>query len=277
MLYELNKAHWTLDFNAPGNKTAGQFLVFCKDNILSGTSECWQPLSWAQMQSNPHLLTEPLYLGAINEAPWFAVELSESASSEFVSFTIREAGKQNETAFAMMSRAMQLFRWQKDHKFCGRCGQQTTFMKGERGAECSHCKLIVYPRISPCVIVLVTRGDEVLLAKSVAHKDSPRYSTLAGFIEAGESAEQAVHREVYEEVGIKLHNLRYKNSQTWPYPHQLMLGYEAEYLSGDIVLQEEEIHDAKWWHIDELPQYSSAFSISGYLVEEFLKRRRGAG
>lgn len=274
MLYELNKAHWTLDFNSPENKTNGQFLVFSEHDILSGTNERWHPLSWVQMQSISHLLAESLYLGAINETPWFAVKLSENIPSEFTSFAIRDAGKQNETAFAMMSRAMQLFRWQKDHKFCGRCGGETTFMKSERGAECLPCRLVVYPRISPCVIVLVTRGDEVLLAKSVAHKDSPWYSTLAGFIEAGESAEQAVHREVYEEVGIKIHNLRYKNSQTWPYPHQLMLGYEAEYLSGDIVLQEKEIHDARWWHIDELPQYSSAFSISGYLVEEFVKSRR---
>lgn len=274
MLYELNKAQWVLDFNAPENKSLGQFLLFCENDILSGAHQKWQPLSYSQVESLALTLPEPLYLGAIDGVPWFAIVLTQDFSHSFVTFSVREAGKQNEIAFSMMSRAMQLFRWQTDHQFCGRCGRKTSFMKSERGAQCLQCKLIVYPRISPCVIVLVTKGDEVLLAKSVAHKDSPWYSTLAGFIEAGESAEQAVHREVFEEVGIKIHNLCYKNSQTWPYPHQLMLGYEAEYLSGNIVMQEEEIHDAKWWHIDALPQYSSAFSISGYLVEGFVKSRR---
>lgn len=274
MLYELNKAQWVLDFNAPENKSLGQFLLFCENDILSGADQKWQPLSCSQVDFLALTSSELLYLGAIDGTPWFAITLAQGFTHGFATFSVREAGKQNETAFAMMSRAMQLFRWQNDHKFCGRCGEKTVFMKSERGAQCVQCKLIVYPRISPCVIVLITRGDEVLLAKSVAHKDSPGYSTLAGFIEAGESAEQAVHREVFEEVGIKVHNLCYKNSQTWPYPHQLMLGYEAEYLSGEITLQEEEIHEARWWHINELPKYSSAFSISGYLVEEFLKNKR---
>ncbi len=138
--------------------------------------------------------------------------------------------------------------------------------------HCASCQRDVYPRINPCVIVLVTDGDRALLGR--AHNFPPNmYSTLAGFIEAGESAEATVHREVREEVGVEVHNLRYYKSQSWPFPSQLMLGYFADYRGGDIVLQDEEIVDAQWFDYRELPMTPPAGAISGQLIEAWVASR----
>ena len=145
---------------------------------------------------------------------------------------------------------------------------------GERAMHCPRCELQHYPRLSPSMIVLVTRGDEVLLARS------PRfvagvYSTLAGFVEAGESVEQCVLREVREEVGVEVGNLRYLGSQGWPFPHSLMLGFHAEYVSGDIVMQADEIEDAQWFSVHDLPPLPAARSIARYLIDVYVARRLG--
>ncbi|MCL4120187.1 UNVERIFIED_CONTAM: hypothetical protein GTU68_040931 [Idotea baltica] len=125
------------------------------------------------------------------------------------------------------------------------------------------------------MIALVTRGDEVLLARS---KNFPKnlYSTLAGFVEPGETVEQCVHREIYEEVGINVHNVTYLASQNWPYPHSLMLGFHVEYLSGNIQLQEEEIESARWFNLRSLPVLPPAYSIAFYLIESYIQKRKSS-
>jgi NAD+ diphosphatase len=128
-----------------------------------------------------------------------------------------------------------------------------------------------YPKLSPSIIVLITKGEEVLLAKN-ANTRANFYSTLAGFVEPGESIEETVHREVMEEVGIKVKNLKYYNSQSWPFPNSLMLGFHAEYESGEIVIQEEEIADAQWFHYKNMPNKPAMISISGWLVDDYIKR-----
>lgn len=139
--------------------------------------------------------------------------------------------------------------------------------------QCGHCEHHVYPRINPCVIVLITRGDEVLLASHHRHGKA-FYSCLAGFVEAGESAEEAVHREVMEEVGIKIDNLRYIASQPWPFPSQLMFGYLADYESGEIDADEEEIEDAVWFDINDLPLVPNPdTSIAGRLIAGYRQSR----
>ena len=134
---------------------------------------------------------------------------------------------------------------------------------------CPSCRLISYPRLSPSIIVLVTRGDEILLARN-ANWPQGMYSTLAGFVEAGESIEQTLHREVFEEVGLRVKNLKYFGSQSWPFPNSLMLGFHAEYDGGDIVCQAEEIADAQWFTIDNLPQTPPKTAISGWLIHRVL-------
>jgi NAD+ diphosphatase len=136
--------------------------------------------------------------------------------------------------------------------------------------RCEPCGTLNYPRIAPCVIVLVTRGEELLLARNV-NFPRPMYSTLAGFIEAGESVEETLVREVREEVGVDVCNLRYFQSQSWPFPNQLMLGFFADYAGGEIVCDPTEIADARWFHHRELPMIPPAASVSGQLIRHYIQ------
>jgi len=138
------------------------------------------------------------------------------------------------------------------------------------------CGLRQYPKLAPCIIVLITRGEEVLLARS-PHFRPGFFSTLAGFIEPGESAEECLHREVQEEVGVKVDNLEYLGSQNWPFPNSLMLGFHARYVSGDIVPQPGEIEEANWYHADQLPGIPPRGTISRWLIDCHLSRLRGLG
>lgn len=175
--------------------------------------------------------------------------------------------------FTILARAVQLTHWLEQHRFCGRCGTATMAIEGEMARGCPACGLRAYPRISPCIIVLVRRGREALLARSPQFAPG-RYSTLAGFIEAGETVEDAVHREVFEEVGVRIDNLRYVSSQSWPFPHSLMLGFEADYVSGDITPQPGEIEDAQWWTPEALPDLPPSVSISRLLIDRWLAHSR---
>jgi len=173
----------------------------------------------------------------------------------------------------LISRALQLITWKKQHQFCGQCGQPTTASRSEIAMICESCTIHYYPRISPCMMCLIVQGDKCLLAHH--HRQSEgMYSTLAGFVEAGESIEQTVHREVMEEVGLKVNNLRYFASQPWPFPHQLMVGYFVDYESGDIDLQDEEIADAQWFRYDQLPMVPPSSTLSGKMIEAFVESQK---
>ena len=172
--------------------------------------------------------------------------------------------------FLLAGRASQLIEWYKSHRFCGTCGTATTHHENERTLVCGACSLHFFPRISPCVIMLVTKDDQMLLAKS-ARFNANFYSCLAGFIEIGETPEQTVQREVMEEVNVKVKNIRYISSQSWPFPSQLMLGFLAEYESGEIIPEPTEIADAKWYDIDSLPNVpSEKISVAGKLIRTFI-------
>ena len=139
-------------------------------------------------------------------------------------------------------------------------------IEGERCAKCPACSFLAYPRISPAMMVLVKRGDSILLAR---HKASPApfFTALAGFLEAGESAEEAVHREVFEEVGLKVDNIRYFGSQNWPFPHSLMIAFTADYAGGELSIDENEIAEAQWFGPgDMIPRTPPGISIAGHLI-----------
>lgn len=175
--------------------------------------------------------------------------------------------------FNLLGRALQLVRWQLDHQFCGRCGQATQPLDSGRAHGCNTCNILNYPRISPCVIGLVSRGDQCLLAHNSRHPEG-MYSTLAGFIEAGETAEQAFAREVFEEVGIKVKNITYLCSQPWPFPGQLMLGFHAHYDSGDINVDGDEILHAQWFDAHQLPVIPRVGTISFDIIQQFITHLR---
>lgn len=177
-----------------------------------------------------------------------------------------------ELEFHTVGRALQLSRWLRDHQFCGRCGHPTLLMLDEPRRVCEGCDISFYPRISPCVIGLIHKGDYCLLARGERHPQG-LFSTLAGFIEAGENAEEAFVREVKEEVGVNIGNIRYFGSQPWPFPGQLMIGFTAEYASGDIVLEDPEITEADWFHYKNLPEIPSLRSISGQIINSFINSR----
>lgn len=178
----------------------------------------------------------------------------------------------SELEFHTIGRALQLSRWLRDHQFCGRCGHPTLLMLEEPRRVCDFCDISFYPRISPCVIGLVYKGDYCLLARG-ERLPQGLFSTLAGFIEAGENAEEAFIREVKEEVGVNIENIRYFGSQPWPFPGQLMIGFTAEHASGDIVLEDPEITEADWFHYKNLPQIPSLRSISGQIINSFINSR----
>lgn len=176
----------------------------------------------------------------------------------------------------LANKASQLLEWDRSHQFCGECGSRTHANKNEHSRICENisCQRIFFPKISPVIIVAVEREQEILLARS-PHFPAEIYSVLAGFIEPGETVEEAIHREVYEEVGIKIKNLRYFASQSWPFPNSLMLGFRADYESGEVICGPNEIEDAAFFHIDALPKtFPGSISISQWLLQDFCKRHK---
>ena len=182
-------------------------------------------------------------------------------------------GRSTEVEWAIAGRAVQIAEWARTHRFCGRCGTPTELSATDRSMKCPACGLMAYPRLAPAMITLVTRGEgdeqEALLARGVQFR-APMYSCLAGFVEPGESLEQAVVREVREEVGIEVGNVRYWGSQPWPFPHSLMIGFQAEWVSGDIVCDPAEILDAQWYRRDSLPNIPPRISIARKLIDAWL-------
>lgn len=175
---------------------------------------------------------------------------------------------------ALVGKARQLLEWKKSHQFCGECGARTHTATDEYRCDCGNenCHREFYPRISPVVIVAVERNDEILLARS-SHFPKNIYSALAGFVEVGESLEECARREVYEETGIKICNLRYFKSQSWPFPNELILGFQADYESGEIICDPNEIEDAAFFHIDKLPEtFPGSVTVSKWLLEDFCRR-----
>ncbi len=169
----------------------------------------------------------------------------------------------------VIGKAYQRVHWNNTHQYCGQCGEQTQEKNNELSKVCVACGHACYPRISPSIIVLVTRGEELLLARS-PHFPSGRFSALAGFVEPGETIEETVHREVLEEVGIEIENVVYVGSQPWPFPHSLMLGFYATHKSGDILIDGVEIEEAAWFTKDHLPDLPPDISIARQLIDGFL-------
>ena len=165
------------------------------------------------------------------------------------------------------ARASQLIEWDRTHRFCGVCGTPTEQVTHERTRRCPSCGQSAYPRVTPAMMVLVWRTGELLLARA-PHFANGMYSALAGFVEAGETLEQCVERETAEEVGVRITDLRYYGSQSWPFPHSLMVAFTARWSEGDIVPQSGEIEDAQWFALDALPLIPPRFSISGHLIRD---------
>ena len=180
----------------------------------------------------------------------------------------------DDSMLALAGRAVQIVEWDRTHQFCGRCGITVQPMPHERAKKCPRCDLTSYPRLSPAIIVSIERngqnGKEILLAHNQRHP-AGFYSVLAGFVEPGESLEECVRREIREEVGIEVKNIRYFGSQPWPFPNSLMIAFVAEYAAGEIILEEDELEDAGWYTPDALPPVPPAISIARQMIDSFVE------
>lgn len=215
-----------------------------------------------------------IYLGRLDGQACFAVLLDDGTqpNGALELSGLRELfGHLDEPLHGVAGRAYQTLQWYQNHAFCGRCGTPTEHLAGERARGCPGCGMAFYPRINPAVIMLVEREGKILLAQNRQFR-GPWYSCLAGFVEPGESLEEAVEREVLEEAGIGVKDVTYFASQPWPFPSQLMIGFNARYAAGEIDLQDSELVDAGWYGPDELPNLPGRFSLARRLIEGFLER-----
>ncbi len=229
-----------------------------------------------------------LYLGYLRagDAPpvhCYCAEIAPDAvlPEGMISDGLRQLHPQlDETFFSLAGRAVQIVSWDRTHQYCGQCGVPTQTVPHERAKRCPHCGLLSYPRLSPAIIIAVVRrteqGDRLLLARN--HRfPAGRYSVIAGYVEPGESLEECAQREVFEEVGLWIKEIRYFGSQPWPFPNSLMIGFTAEYDGGEFALEEAEIADAGWFAADSLPGLPPKMSIARRLIDWFAERTPSTG
>ncbi|MEM9266345.1 MAG: NAD(+) diphosphatase [Cyanobacteria bacterium P01_F01_bin.13] len=268
----------------------GWWFGFCGSRILVQTTEEFgeqrEPNGQGENsipygESLEELGIEPVrsqYLGTLANRPCYATELPKELElpSGLELRPLRGLhGQLGDTLFAIAGRAVQLVEWDRTHQYCGSCATPMTQSLHERVKHCPQCGLRQYPRLSPAVIMLVSRGSEVLLARAPRFREG-MYSVLAGFVETGESLEETVVREVREEVGIEIQDIQYFGSQPWPFPNSLMIGFTARYASGDIVIDPKEIEAAAWFTKDSLPPVPGKLSIARKLIDWFITEGEGA-
>lgn len=214
------------------------------------------------------------YLGHRGDIPCYAASLYDAAlvpGSRVVANVRDLYGMVPDEDLAVASFAVRMIGSAAANRFCGRCGHKTEPVLVERAWRCPACGLIIYPRISPAIIVLITRGEEILLARSPRFP-AGMHSVIAGFAEPGETLEHAICREVQEEVGIAVKNIRYFSSEPWPFPDSLMIAFVADYATGEIMIDNNEIVSAGWYGRENLPGLPAPLSISRALIDRWVKR-----
>lgn len=214
------------------------------------------------------------YLGTLDDHPCYAAEVTpETPAPDGFCFEDLKLlyDVLDEDIFLLAGRAIQVINWDKNHQFCGKCGALTENKGDEMAKICPECGFMSFTRLSPAVITAIVKDGKLLMAKHT-YGGYNRYSLIAGFVEAGETLEEAVMRETQEEVGLKVKNIKYFGSQPWPFPHSLMVGFTAEYESGEIKIDEKEIEDAKWLAPGEIELPPSKMSIASELIDWFIEK-----
>lgn len=244
------------------------WLVFRGNELLINLEKEELPVD-ADVQPENLEVFQPVYLGRFAGRDVTAAVVPEDFSPpdkldflrSFDAFKIID-----DSYFSLVSYAFHLAAWDKSNSFCGTCGKPTARSVEERFKLCPHCSTTVYPRISPAVVVGVIRGDEILLARAHYFPED-FFSIVAGYVEPGESLEECLEREVFEETGIKVKKISYFGSQPWGLTGSLMIGYTAEYESGDIVIEEKEIAEARWFPLNDLPNLPPGTSLSRQIID----------
>ncbi len=212
-------------------------------------------------------------LGSLNGQDCYSAEVDEHQEPPegFEFYGLRsQPGRLSDQHFSIAGYAYQIMLWDQTHQFCGRCGTSNEERSHERAKICPACQLINYPKIAPAIIVAVIKDDQILLARANKFPEG-FFSVLAGFVEPGESLEQCVEREVKEEVNVVVDNIRYFGSQPWPFPNSLMIGFIADYKSGEIKVDLEEIAEAHWFSLKTLPHLPGSISIARRLIDWFVQ------
>ncbi|WP_163337664.1 NAD(+) diphosphatase [Desulfopila sp. IMCC35008] len=248
------------------------FLFSGLDLLLKQTEASFAIPESMTLPVSPDDISDKRCIGTYDDMPCIALSLKQNRIPHgYHSCSLREAhGYLESDLWVIAGRANQILRWKRDNRFCGRCGNSMSEVENEFVLQCTDCSYQVHPRISPAVIMSVIKGNEILLGRS-PHFPEGMYSTLAGFVEAGETLEEAVRREVREETGIEITHIRYIASQPWPFPDSLMVGFTAEYAGGEIAVDTRELEDAQWFCPPNMPRLPTRISISRKLIELFLE------
>ncbi len=259
---------------APESPGQEPILFACRGRDLLVTSGLELP-SVDQIDAEGLEAVRTQYLGQLDGHHCYSAELpgdvEEPAGMRFASLHMLY-GTFDELTHALAGRAVQIVEWDRTHQFCGACAEPTETSENDRSRSCPKCRVPMYPRLAPAMIVAVEREDEILLARS-PHFPTEIMSVLAGFVEPGESAEQAVMREVFEETAVVVRDVEYFGSQAWPFPNSLMLGFRARYDSGEIRVDGEEIQEAGWFRASAMPKtFPGRVSIAQWLIRDFLTR-----
>jgi NAD+ diphosphatase len=260
-----------------GKNESAWWLLFFKGSLLVHLEPDGPMLPFIrQPEDLGYQALEQIYLGRFNEDHCYGAlladpgQIPEGMGFQDIRFLY---GRLSSDFFPIAFRALHLLDWSQKNRFCGRCGGPMKTQSGFSAKECSDCGNVAFPKISPAVIVLVEREDQVLLARSPRFKDS-FYSVLAGFVEPGETLEEVVVREVREETGIEVKDLHYFGSQPWPFPDSLMIGFTARYAGGEIRVDGNEILEARWFPFDQLPRIPGKISIARALIDWFVAKKK---
>jgi NAD+ diphosphatase len=257
----------------------GWWFIFSGYNLLVKVKE--EKFSIPFVEDSSRLKLNALRkrcVGQMDGSPCYEAECAaDEAAPEGMCFEgLRSLfGHLDERFFQLAGRAFQIMNWDRTQQFCSRCGHLTEEKEDEMANLCPSCGLVSFPVVSPAIIVAVTRDERILLARAPRFP-SEMYSVLAGFVEPGESLEECVKREVREEVGVEVTNIRYFGSQPWPFPNSLMIGFTADHAAGEIKTDGKEIVDAGWFAADHLPQIPGKISIARKLIDWFVESRHKA-
>lgn len=251
-----------------------ELIVFRERNIFlrsgSGTFQFPHPNELKKLSGQP-----ALRIGRLYGKPCYAANAGFTGAPENSGISETElrfaVGFMNENEFAALSRAKELLHWRGQHRFCGRCGKALEESRTDTAMVCPSCGERFYPQLAPAVIVGIIHGDRILLAHNRKFRQN-MHGLIAGFVEAGENIEQAIRREIREETGIEVGNIRYFASQCWPFPNSLMLGYTAEYLSGTASPDGTELDSLGWYQADALPEIPGKGSIARRIIDDFIQK-----
>ena len=261
---------------SPANELSFYFLFSGNKLLLRLVDDLITIPTSADLDLTEIKLSSKLYMGEASESPCFTGEIEQDLAlpEGLILRGLRHLYELfNEDVFNIAGFAFQLVHWNNTHRFCGQCGTPTDNKIDERAKVCPKCGLMSFPRISPAIIVAIVKDNQLLLARG-KNFSKDFYSILAGFVEAGESLEACIEREVMEEVGLKIKNIKYFASQPWPFPNSLMLGFTAEYASGEIIVDQKEIVEAGWFAIDNLPNIPDKSSIARQLIDSVMNLMR---